>query len=403
MRREIAYKVLSEVTFKNRHAHIVLKELKLEAQDQAFVSALVYTVLQNMMFIDYQFADLVDGKLPKEVKLVIRMGLTQHFKMNDIPDYAVVNTSVELAKGLKLHRYSGVVNKVIKKVIARGERAIEGNALEIASIQHSMPLWIMKLLKAQYSEEFSIAYAEYCQSIKPTYIRMNGLNPSEFDPEIMEEVGNSIVAKQGLFRSPFLIEGHGVVQDINSQKVVPYMDLEDNLSVLDCCCGPGTKTLQIADMMHNTGIIHGVELHETRTQATQELMDRAKVTNTELITSDVLEFENDIDYDRILLDAPCSGLGVLSHKHDLRYHIFPQDLDALVALQSDMLDHVSKMLKVDGLLVYATCTLNKKENERQIQAFLERHDNYKLVKEETTNPMETSGDGFYFAQLVRIC
>ena len=403
MRREIAYKVLSEVTFKNRHSNIVLKELKLEAQDQAFVSALVYTVLQNQMFIDYQFDDLVDNKLPKEVKLVIRMGLTQHFKMNDIPDYAVVNTSVELAKKLKMERYSGVVNKVIKKVIARGERLIDGDALQVASITYSMPLWIMKLLKSQYSESFSIDYAKYCQDIKPTYIRMNGLNPSPFDADIMEKANGHLVAKQGLFRSSFLIEGHGVVQDINSQKVVPYMNLGDNLNVLDCCCGPGTKTLQIADMMNNTGNIDGIELHESRTIATEELMSRAKVTNTRIITSDVLEFKNTQEYDRILLDAPCSGLGVLSHKHDLRYHIQPQDLDALVALQSDMLDHVAGMLKVGGIMVYATCTLNTKENERQIQAFLERHDNYILKTEVTTNPMETLGDGFYIAQLEKTC
>lgn len=403
MRRETAYKVLSEVTFKDRHAHIVLKELDLDAQDQAFVSALVYTVLQNMMYLDYQFDDLVDKRLPKEVRLIIKIGLAQHFKMNDIPDYAVVNTSVELAKKLNFGRFSGVVNKVIKKVIQRGERTITGDALEVASIEYSMPLWIMKLLKAQYSGDFSIEYAQYCQAIKPTYVRMNGLNPSEFNPEIMERVESGIIAKQELFRSDFLASGYGVIQDINSQKVVPYMDLEDDLNVLDCCCGPGTKTLQIADMMHNTGRIDGIELHESRSIVTRELMERGKVKNTNIITSDVLEFQNTVDYDRILLDAPCSGLGVLSHKHDLRYHIFPQDLDALVKLQQEMLVHVSSMLKVDGILVYATCTLNKKENERQIQAFLETHENYELVKEETTYPMETKGDGFYIAQLKRTC
>lgn len=401
MRREIAYKVLSEVTFKDQHAHLVLKDLDLEPQDQAFISALVYTVLQNMMFLDYQFDDFVDKKLPKEVRLVLMIGLAQYFKMDAIPDYALVNNTVELSKRVKLERFSGVVNKVMKKVLARGERPIEGNEMEVASIQYSMPLWIMKLLSAQYSESFAMDYAVYCQQIKPTYIRMNGLNPTPFDDAIMTHSKESLIAKQDLFRSDFLALGHGVVQDINSQKVVPFMDLEDHLSVLDCCCGPGTKTLQIADMMHNTGTITGIELHESRSEVTRELMDRAKVTNTTIVTSDVLAFEPLEQYDRILLDAPCSGLGVLSHKHDLRYHIFPEHLDALVTLQKDMLDHVAGMLKVGGILVYATCTLNKKENERQIKAFLETHDNYTLNKEVTTNPMETLGDGFYIAQLSR--
>lgn len=391
------------MTFDNQHAHLVLKVLDLDAQDQAFVSALVYTVLQNMMFLDYQFDDLVDKKLPKRVRLVLQMGLAQHFKMDDIPDYALVNSTVELAKNVKLQRYAGVVNKVMKKVLARGERPIEGTDLEVASITHSMPLWILKLLSAQYSSEFAIDYAAYCQSIKPTYIRQNGLNPVPFDPEIMEAVESGLIAKQSLFRSDYLPAGHGVVQDINSQKVVPYMDLENDLHVLDCCCGPGTKTLQIADLMNNTGSIIGVELHESRSEVTRELMARGKVLNTEIVTSDVLEYTSDTEFDRILLDAPCSGLGVLSHKHDLRYHIFPEDLDALVQLQKQMLDHTATLLKVGGLLVYATCTLNTKENQRQVASFLERHPNYALNKEETTNPMETKGDGFYIAQLVRTC
>lgn len=401
MRREIAFKVLSEVTFKDQHAHLVLKDLDLEAQDQAFISALVYTVLQNMMFLEYQFDDFVDKKLPKEVRLILMMGLAQYFKMDSIPDYALVNNTVELTKQLKLQRYSGVVNKVMKKVLARGERPIEGKALEVASITYSMPLWIMKLLSAQYDENFALDYAAYCQQIKPTYIRMNGLNPTPFNDAIMAIEEGKIIAKQDLFRSDFLPMGHGVVQDVNSQKVVPYLDLEDGLSVLDCCCGPGTKTLQIADMMNNTGHITGIELHESRSEVTRELMDRGKVSNTTIVTSDVLEYEAQEQYDRILLDAPCSGLGVLSHKHDLRYHIFPENLDALVTLQKEMLDHIADMLKVDGILVYATCTLNKKENERQIQSFLETHDNYTLVEEITTNPMETRGDGFYIAQLKR--
>ena len=401
MRREIAYDVLKDVYFKKRHAHIVLKETKLESQDQAFVSALVYTVLQHSMNLDFQFSDLVDSKLPAEVKLVIKMGLAQHFKMDGVPEYAAVNSSVELAKNKGLGRYSGVVNKVLKKVIERGERPLVGDELKQASLGYSMPMWILKLLKAQYSQEFAIDYAKYCQSIKPVYVRMNGLNPSEVDKSIVESIDGVLYAKPELFRSNFFEEGLGLVQDINSQRVVPYLNLEEGNSVLDCCCGPGTKTVQIADLLKNTGHIDGVELHQSRSDATVDLLKRCKVTNTQVHTSDVLDFVGDALYDRILLDAPCSGLGVLSHKHDLRYHIDPSNLDDLVLLQKDMLDHVSKQLKVDGILVYATCTLNKKENERQVQDFLSTHDNYELLYDETMNPMETMGDGFYIAQLKR--
>ncbi|MCG4436111.1 transcription antitermination factor NusB [Erysipelothrix rhusiopathiae] len=404
MRRIESYKVLSEVYFKGRHAHLVLKELDLPAQDQAFVSAFVYATLQNSLFLDYQYEDLVDKKLPKEVRLVIKMGCAQYFKMDKIPDYALVSETVDLCKAIGKHRYSGVVNAVLKKVIERNEREISGSDLEVASIQYSMPLWIMKLLSKQYSESFSIAYAQYCQDIKPTYVRFNALKPTTDDlSDFILDDQDKHLAKPALFKSKYLQEGYVLVQDINSQEVVRWMDLEPSLSVLDCCCGPGTKTVQIANYLENSGTITGVELHESRAEATRALLERCNVVNANIITSDVLQFQTDQKYDRILVDAPCSGLGVLSHKHDLRYHIFPQDLDELVKIQQEMLIHTSQFVKKDGILVYSTCTLNRKENEKQVQTFLDHHSNFELIKEVTLNPVETKGDGFYIAKLKRTC
>lgn len=402
MRRLEAYNVLSEVEFRDRHAHLVLKEKELDPKSQAFVSALVYTVLQHSLFLDYQFEDFIDSKLPKEVRLVIKMACAQYFKMDDVPEYALVNEYVELCKTIGKKRYAGVVNAVLKKVIKRGLRPIEETGLKRASIEYSMPLWILNLLSKQYNDQYAIDYAIYCQEIKPSYIRINTLKPQDqLDMTYFENYNNALIAKPELFRSDLLETGVVLVQDINSQRVVPYMDLEDNLEVLDCCCGPGTKTSHIAALMNNTGHIDGVELHQSRSNKTEDLMKRVGANNTTIITSDVLDYSSDKLYDRILLDAPCSGLGVLSHKHDLRYHIKPQDLDDLVVLQEKMLDHVATLLKPDGVFVYATCTLNRKENEKQITSFLERNTNYELVKSELCNPMETLGDGFYIAQCRR--
>lgn len=404
MRRLESYKVLNEVYFKGRHAHLVLKELDLQPQDQAFVSAFVYATLQNSLFLDYQFEDLVDTKLPKEVRLVIKMGCAQYFKMDQIPDYALVSETVDLCKAIGKHRYAGVVNAVLKKIIERGERAIEGDDLEVASIQYSMPLWIMRLLAKQYSPTFAMQYAQYCQEIKPTYIRRNNLKATHDDLSDYITFGETNEqAKPSLFKSKYLQEGYVLVQDINSQEVVRWMDLEPSLSVLDCCCGPGTKTVQIANGLENTGSITGVELHESRAEATKELLERCNVANAQIITSDVLEFFPKQEYDRILVDAPCSGLGVLSHKHDLRYHILPSDLDELVQIQQAMLRHTAQFIKKEGILVYSTCTLNRKENEKQIQTFLEEHANFKLMQDITLDPVETQGDGFYIAKLIRTC
>ena len=404
MRRLEAYKVLEAVYFQKRHAHLVLKDQSFANEDQAFISALVYTTLQHDLFLEYQFADLVDKKLPKEVRLVLKMACAQRFKMEAIPDYALVHEYVELTKSINKRHHAGVVNAVLKKVIGRGERAIEVEGLQKASLEYSMPLWILKLLSKQYSEDFAIAYAQYCQEIKPSYVRLNTLKkPESVDMSLFEPYNDELIAKPELFRSGYFEQGYALIQDVNSQRVVKMMELERGMQVLDCCCGPGTKTSQIAALLDNTGHIDGVELYPSRASATEALMQRVGATNTTIHTCDVLEYQSSDHYDRILVDAPCSGLGVLSHKHDLRYHILPQDLDALEVLQQAMLVHLAPLVKVGGMLVYSTCTLNRKENERQIEAFLATHSNYVCEYQETLIPMETQGDGFFIAKLRRTC
>lgn len=402
MRRLEAYKVLEAVYFQKRHAHLVLKDHNFANEDQAFISALVYTTLQHDLFLEYQFSDLVDKKLPKSVRLVLKMACAQRFKMEAIPDYALVHEYVELTKSIGKRHHAGVVNAVLKKVLARGEREINVTGLEKASLEYSMPLWILNLLSKQYSPEFAVDYARYCQEIKPSYVRLNTLkSPSDLDMSLFDTLNDHLIAKPELFRSGYFEAGYALIQDINSQRVVRMMELEHDMQVLDCCCGPGTKTSQIAALLENTGHIDGVELYASRAQATQALMTRVGATNTTIHTSDVLAYQSSTVYDRILVDAPCSGLGVLSHKHDLRYHIFPEDLDALQVLQKDMLAHLAGFVKVGGLLVYSTCTLNRKENERQIEAFLATHENYRCDDQETLIPMDTQGDGFYIAKLRR--
>lgn len=401
-KRYQAYKLLKEIIFEKRHAHLVLKESDANKEDQKFITALVYTVLQNYLLLTYQLDRYIDKKIDKEVWLLLMMAGAELLKMDGTPDYAVGNYYVDLTKKIKKSRLSGVVNAVIKKISQNGMMPIEGDTIKIASITYSIPEWILRLLKSQYSEAFAIDYAKYTSGIKPNYVRFNTLKNCPYDEELFEKIDGNIVSKSTLFQSDYLEKGCVVIQDINSQKVVPYLELKENMSVLDVCCGPGTKTLHIANELNNTGKIIGVELHQSRSDKTIELLQRCDVTNTEVITQDALDFTSNELFDRILVDAPCSGLGVLTGKPDLRYNILPEHLDELETLQAQILQHVSQFLKVEGILVYATCTLNKKENERQIQKFLLNNENYTLIEDETLVPMNTNGDGFYMAKLKRI-
>ena len=400
MRRKLSYEVLKEVLIKDRHAHLVLKELDLNDQDQAFVSALVYTVLQNALYLEYQFSDLIKANTSKEIKIILMMAAAQAFKMRDIPNYAIVNESVDLTKKIGEKYSSGFVNAVTKKMVNRGERPIELEGVEKLSVETSMPIWILKLLEKQYSYEFAERYAHYVQTIKPTYAWINKLKVDTVDMEHFSSV-DPMIAKSSLFKTDLLDNAEVVIQDINSQAVVDGMPLEKGMRVLDCCCAPGTKTLRIANALENTGEIVGVELVPTRVAVTKDLMERANVRNAIILEADAQDIEFDSEFDVILIDAPCSGLGVIGHKHDLRYHIKPEDLDELQDIQANILDNMAKYVKENGLLVYATCTLNKKENEKQIEAFLQRHDNYELLESRTFDPVETKGDGFFVAHCQR--
>ena len=317
--------------------------------------------------------------------------------MDSIPDYAVVNEYVNLGKKLGLKHQTGFINVVIKKILQGGLLEVNKEKLEKVSIETSVPIWILKLLKAQYSESFAIDYAYYSREIKPIYGWVNRL---KFDPSAKSYLNDGVVNRD-VFRTSLIKDAHLIIQDINSQSVVDLMEIEKGMRVLDCCCAPGTKTLRIANRLENSGEVVGIDIAPTRIKLTQDLMKRAGVENAEIMQADATDVVFNNLFDAILIDAPCSGLGVIAHKHDLRYNIEPNDLDNLQILQRDILKNITQYIKIDGIVTYSTCTLNKKENEKQIADFLSLHSNFELIYEETMNPVETRGDGFYVAQLRR--
>lgn len=399
MRRKISYDILKRVLLQKHHAHLLLKELTLPALDQAFVSALVYSVLQNKLFLEYQVNYHIKKKPSNRVFVLLLMGACEALILDKVPDYAVVNEYVDLAKSLGFKHQSGFVNKILKQIVMNKAQPITLEGLEKISIEKSVPLWILNLLKAQYGEEFAIDYATYIQKEKPIYGWVNRL---KYDPKAEDYLNDGIMDPK-VFQSNFIKDSKIIIQDINSQRVVDLISLNDGMRVLDCCCAPGTKTLKLANLLNNTGEIVGVDIAKVRVDMTRELMENANVTNATIIEGDATQISFDEPFDVVMVDAPCSGLGVLSHKHDLRYNIQPKDLDDLEQIQKAILNNVAQYVKKGGSLYYMTCTLNKKENERQVNEFLKSHSDYECHYEETLNPIESMGDGFYVAHLVRKC
>lgn len=195
-----------------------------------------------------------------------------------------------------------------------------------------------------------------------------------------------------------------MIQSQSSQIAVDTLNVRKNSYVLDLCSAPGSKTVQMAMMMDNTGKIVSNELYDFRSELVRQNLNKYQIKNVELTTVDGVHIDNYYQrnsFDYVLLDAPCSGLGTLRHKPEIKITIKPQDIDEIVMLQKKLLISAANMLKPNGYLVYSTCTLNKKENERQIQSFLAERPDYSLVSQRTIFPFEFDSDGFFVAKLWR--
>jgi 16S rRNA (cytosine967-C5)-methyltransferase len=196
-------------------------------------------------------------------------------------------------------------------------------------------------------------------------------------------------------------EGKVVIQDINSAETVRYLDVHPCMDVLDVCAAPGTKSQEIAMFMENRGKLIACDLYEKRTHLIEELMAKTGVSICTAMVNDaaIEKPEWKDSFDRVLVDAPCSGLGDLRHKPEIRLHLKPEDLDEIVKVQKNILDTAAAYARRDGILLYSTCTLNKKENEEQVRNFLEMHKDFSLEEEKTIFPFENGGDGFFMAKL----
>ena len=239
------------------------------------------------------------------------------------------------------------------------------------------------------------------------------INTLKIDPEeVFESYGvekgvlspTAFYTEDNLLHSDWFKDGLIWIQDESSQKVSDFIEAKPGMKVLDACSAPGTKAAGIACHMNNEGWIDAVELHEARNRLIEQKMRQLDIDIVHVKTMDARHIKDVFkqEYDRVLCDVPCSGLGVLRRKADIKLRLNPEVLDELQKLQAEILESAQTCLKKDGLLVYSTCTLNRKENEGQIKQFLKKHDDYILIEEQTIFPDQYGSDGFYMAKLKRI-
>lgn len=410
--RELAFQILCQVYLDKAYSQLLIKTSldKVDEKERSFVVNVVYGTIQNYRYVEYmwkKFASKVDDK---KIKVLLSMSVYQLLCMDSIPAYAIVNEACELAR--KVHkRYVPFVNGVLRNVI-KDNHAIElDDEEERFCIEVSHPTWLYKMWKKHYGEEvarkiclsdnevpYSTARVNTLKATKQELIEKYGFLEGKLSEDALYLPSGNLAALEGFALGEFTI------QDEAGQMVAILSGVKPGNRVLDACAAPGSKTMHMAARMNNQGEIIAHDIHEHRVKLMEEAAQRLGVTCASFICADSLkchEMYEEANFDVVVLDAPCMGLGVLGRKSDIRLTAKMEDMDGILSLQRDLLESVYALVKVGGTLVYSTCSLNRKENEIQSQSFRERHSEFSLKEEKTILPFEYHSDGFYICVMKR--
>ncbi len=367
---------------------------KLSGPDRGLFAELVFGVLRRQGTLDHVLSGLLAQPLARQepqVLIFLRLGLYQLMYLDRIPESAAVNESVNLAKQI-LPRASGLVNAVLRNYLRHKDTVsfpdpVAAPAASIAA-RHSHPAWLVKLWFSQIGEEETELLAEASSCQPPLTLRVNSLATTRSD--LLERfAANGITAAACRF-SPFGVvvegrhhipglpgfrEGLFVVQDEASQLAGILLDPQPGERVLDCCAAPGGKATHLAQLMDNRGELLAMDVAGSKLPLIQEAALRLGITNIRTRAADLLQsgaFPSDA-FDRVLLDAPCSGLGVIRRNPEAKWRLSPEDITRLAATQKVMLKNAVRMLKPGGVLLYSTCSTTREENEDVVRDFLLRH------------------------------
>ncbi len=408
MERELALEVLiayeKEKSYLNITLNHVLDHADLDRQGKNLVTALVYGTIQYRILLEYQLEPFVEGKHIKVYeRMLLLMSMYQHMFMH-MPDYAVVNEAVEMAKKKRGKKAGSFVNAVLKNSF-KAQRSLEGlNEEERLSIETSHPLWMVKLFIHQYGLEIAKKIMSADNDVPLRTGRINTLKISRedllhSDPHFQEgELSPDALYYEGgnIAHTQAYKEGYLTIQDESSQMVARLLAPLPGQIVLDMCGAPGSKTTHLAALMENKGEIDVFDLYEHKIALINNNCQRlgVKIVHAKAGDASLIETFGKRTYDRILLDGPCSGLGVLARKPEIKYHDSTV-MDEIIPLQQKLLENAYALCKNSGKIVYSTCTINKKENEKQIEAFIKKHPDMKVIEEKTILPYEYHSDGFF--------
>jgi 16S rRNA (cytosine967-C5)-methyltransferase len=413
---EAISKIMDNKAFANKVVSNYLNKFEMSKEDKALFTNIVYGTIQYYLTLKFYIEPFLSKKKTKNwVQHLIYMSIYQLVYL-DIPEYAAVNEAVEIAN-LRDRSIGKFVNAVLRNFLRNPKRDFENlDDILRLSIKYSHPSWLVAFFLKDYEYDVVTKILEENIRVKNDGYRVNTLliKKEEILSLFNEEkikyfesklVENGISFKDPMINSKFFKKGYITVQDFSSQLVSEVLNPKPVSVVIDLCAAPGGKTAHMAALMNNEGIIHSCDISTKKSNIMNTNFKRlgVKIAKIQLIDARIIsEYVKEESVDYILADVPCSGLGVLSHKVDLKYHINLKSISEIIKLQEEILESSSKLLKVGGYYLYSTCTLNKDENEKQINKFLLKNKNFSKEFEKTILPYEYNCDGFYICKLRRI-
>lgn len=449
--RELALDILVSVAgagaYSNLKLNQSLQDANLSRADAGLATELVYGTIQHQRTLDYWLTRFVAkgfNKLQPWVHQLLRMSAYQLLYLDRIPVHAAVNEAVSIAKKRGHQGISGMVNGVLRSMDrSRAElvpSAIKaGSPAEKLAILHSYPDWLVKRWLLAYGEQTTEAICAAGNDSPHGSVRVNSVRGTRaaaleqlaelgLDAEASPLAPAGITTRRGgsLVDTDGFREGLWTIQDESSMLVAEVVAPAAGMQVLDCCAAPGGKTTHLAELMGNKGKVWANDLHPHKRQLIIDQSSRLGLTNVEAITSDAAQLSERFasgSMDAVLLDAPCSGFGVIRRKPEIKWTKTAADVAAIADIQRELLEAVSGLVKPGGVLVYSTCTIERSENEEQVEHFLQAHPEFELDRnwpESVIHALQEAGaideafkgyaqllpqhygsDGFFIARLLK--
>lgn len=425
--RELILEILLAVTRDGEYSHIALRNVLenyqyLDKSERAFITRVTEGTLERMTELDYiinQFSKTKVNKMKPVIRTIIRSAVYQLKYMDSVPDSAVCNEAVKLAGKRGFSGLKGFVNGVLRNISRNMDRVKYPDAADTVkwlSVTYSMPEWIITEWLKEYDRETVEKMLQAFLADRPTTIRCNlsRINREELAEELRKDgvtVRLCDTIDSALFISGYdylgalksFREGYFQVQDISSMEVAEWADPKKGDYIIDVCAAPGGKSLHLADKLAGTGHVEARDLTPYKVDLICDNIARTGIDNIEAVCQDATVYDeaSEKKADILVADLPCSGLGVLGKKTDLKYKMQPQTQEELMHLQREILSVVHRYVKPGGKLLYSTCTIHRAENQDNAVWFAEQYPEFKLVREKQFLPGLDDSDGFYIAEFVR--